>query len=208
MAIILLMYKRTLILRGVNLGGSTKVPVIPNGDTRFKESLHDPINCSFVGRPFPLEEAEEHFSRLRKWGLTFLRFLVTWEAVEHAGPGVFDQDYLDYLGEVLKKANEYCMTVLVDPHQDVWSCFTGGDGAPAWTLEAIGMDPSRCPRCRNGHPPGGLARSPQCECQALIKTAAVTQAGVLEQIRITIQKGPSNAHLPTHARFFETTSPA
>lgn len=57
---------------------------------------------TFVGRPFPLEEAPEHFSRLRRWGLTFstslhsltffrhgntllVRFLVTWEAVEHAG---------------------------------------------------------------------------------------------------------------------------
>jgi hypothetical protein len=26
---------------------------------------------TFVGRPFPLEEAPEHFSRLRRWGLTF-----------------------------------------------------------------------------------------------------------------------------------------
>lgn len=26
---------------------------------------------TFVGRPFPLEKAHEHFSRLRRWGLTF-----------------------------------------------------------------------------------------------------------------------------------------
>jgi hypothetical protein len=28
-------------------------------------------SVTFVGRPFPLNEAHEHFSRLRRWGFTF-----------------------------------------------------------------------------------------------------------------------------------------
>ena len=28
-------------------------------------------SVTFVGRPFPLDEAHEHFSRLRRWGFTF-----------------------------------------------------------------------------------------------------------------------------------------
>jgi hypothetical protein len=28
----------------------------------------------------------------------------------------------------------------MDPHQDVWSRWSGGDGAPAWTFEKLGMD--------------------------------------------------------------------
>jgi hypothetical protein len=95
---------------------------------------------SFVGRPFPLSEADEHFRRLRHWGLTTLRLLTTWEAVEHAGPGIYDKDYLDYLTKVVEKAGEYGLRVFIDPHQDVWSRFSGGDGAPGWTLESVGFN--------------------------------------------------------------------
>lgn len=131
---------RTLHLRGVNLGGSSKVPAIPNGATWIPGGFFDHRQVSFVGRPFPLEEADEHFSRLKKWGLNFLRFLITWEAIEHEGPGKYDQEYLDYLYQVIKKAGEYDLCLFIDPHQDTWSRFSGGDGAPGWTFDAVGMD--------------------------------------------------------------------
>ncbi len=134
---------RTLILRGVNLGGSSKVPYQPNGATHIREGFYDHRNVSFVGRPFPLDEAEEHLARLRSWGFTFLRLLITWEAVEHAGPGIYDEDYLDYVYQVVRKADEYGISLFIDPHQDVWSRMSGGDGAPGWTFEAIGMDVTR-----------------------------------------------------------------
>jgi hypothetical protein len=131
---------RTLILRGINLGGSSKVPLKPNGATHMREGFFEHRTVSFVGRPFPLEEADEHFTRLREWGLTCLRFLVTWEAIEHAGPGNYDQAYLDYVYAIIKRADAYGMQVLIDPHQDVWSRFSGGDGAPGWTFEVVGMN--------------------------------------------------------------------
>jgi hypothetical protein len=130
---------RTLMLRGVNLGGSSKVP-FPDGATHIHDGLFDHGNVSFVGRPFPLEEADEHFRRLRSWGLTFLRLLVTWEAVEHEGPGEYDQEYLEYLEELVHRAGDHGLKLFVDPHQDVWSRICGGDGAPGWTLELVGMD--------------------------------------------------------------------
>jgi hypothetical protein len=131
---------RTLILRGVNLGGSSKVPFTPNGATWNRDGFYDHRAVSFVGRPFPIDEADEHFRRLRAWGFTFLRFLITWEAIEHSAPGVYDGKYLDYLEQVVEKAAEYGITLFIDPHQDVWSRFSGGDGAPGWTFEAVGMD--------------------------------------------------------------------
>jgi len=134
---------RTLTLRGVNLGGSSKVPFRPDGATYIREGFFEHRDVSFVGRPFPLVEADEHFARLREWGLTFVRLLVTWEAIEHAGPGIYDGEYLDYLYEVVRRAGEYGIDLFIDPHQDVWSRMSGGDGAPGWTFEVVGLDVAR-----------------------------------------------------------------
>lgn len=131
------------MLRGVNLGGSSKMPTNPDGATWNKDGFYEHRRVSFVGRPFPLAKADEHFERLRAWGFTLLRFLVTWEAIEHSGPGEYDQEYLDYLAAVIEKAQEYDFLIFIDPHQDAWSRFTGGDGAPGWTLEAVGFDLSK-----------------------------------------------------------------
>ena len=141
-------YHRKAFFRGVNLGGSSKVPVKPNGATYKNDDFFDHLNVSFIGRPFPLSEADEHFERLKNWGFNFLRLLTTWEAIEHCGPGIYDEEYLDYFEEIVKKAGDYGFTIFIDPHQDVWSRFTGGDGAPGWTLELAGFD------VKNIHPSG------------------------------------------------------
>ncbi|KAL0945851.1 hypothetical protein HGRIS_012134 [Hohenbuehelia grisea] len=129
-------YGRVCNLRGVNLSGCCKTPMNHEHDT----FPHKHEEVTFVGRPFPLNEAHEHFSRLRRWGLTFVRFLVTWEAVEHAGPGIYDVEYLEYLKNVLSLLPQYGIKAFVSLHQDVWSRYSGGSGAPAWTLEAVGFD--------------------------------------------------------------------
>ena len=132
---------RTVILRGVNLGGSSKIPFDIGGLGNIHgQSLNNPAAVSFVGRPFPEEEAEAHFEKLKNWGFTFIRLIITWEALEHSGPGVYDEAYIAYLRKILLAAERKGISVYMDPHQDVWSRWTGGDGAPAWTLEKLGMD--------------------------------------------------------------------
>ncbi|TYZ66900.1 hypothetical protein PybrP1_002075 [[Pythium] brassicae (nom. inval.)] len=134
---------RVRLLRGVNLGGSSKLPYGygHTNEADFSDFYDGATKVSFVNRPFPLADADLHFARLKRWGLTFLRFIVTWEAIEHAGPGVYDREYLAYIRAIVEKAGEYGMQVYLDPHQDVWSRWTGGDGAPMWTLECVGFEP-------------------------------------------------------------------
>lgn len=55
-----------------------------------------------------------------------MRLLTTWEAVEHAGPGEYDQEYLDYFTELCRLAGEFGLYVYVDFHQDAWSRMSGG----------------------------------------------------------------------------------
>jgi hypothetical protein len=132
------LHGRQIILRGVNLSGSSKFPI--DKGTHVTADFYQTKSISFVGRPFALVEANNHFSRLRAWGFTFVRLLITWEAVEHKGPGEYDEEYLDYLLALVRKGRTYGISFLIDPHQDVWSRWTGGDGAPAWTLDLVGFD--------------------------------------------------------------------
>ena len=142
---------RRLLLRGVNLAATSKLPAEPASQRAthlgFSSFTNNYKNVSFVGRPFPLHEADLHLGRLRAMGLTFHRFLVTWEAVEHDGPGLYDTEYLKYLKDMVRKCREHGISVFIDFHQDVWSRFTGGDGAPAWTLEKVGFALDKLDKC-------------------------------------------------------------
>jgi len=167
-------YGRTVILRGVNL--DAKAPFSPDGSTHIREGFFDHRNVSFVGRPFPLAEADEHFLRLKRWGLTFFRFLVPWEAIEHGGPGIYDEEYLEYLYSIVCKAGEHGMLLYIDTRQDVWSRFTGGCGAPGWTFDTVGLDISKFKECGAAitHQEYGADYVPQIWATNGFKMAAAT----------------------------------
>ena len=103
---------RTVILRGVNVAGDSKVP------------------------PFTPASDPAIFEPLQAWGMNVVRLIFTWEAYEPS-PGVYDQAYLDYYAAAARAAREHGLYVIVDFHQDAFSRFSiggCGDGFPAWAL--------------------------------------------------------------------------
>lgn len=77
------------------------------------------------------------------WGLNFVRLLVLWAGVE-PNPGVYDSAYLDKIEERVDWFHEAGVWVLLDMHQDVYSKYTCGDGAPLWAVRSDGQSIS-CP---------------------------------------------------------------
>ncbi|KAH7144284.1 glycoside hydrolase superfamily [Dactylonectria estremocensis] len=132
---------RVLALRGLNVSGASKLPTTPNGLSHLTDGFYEHHRTvTFAGRPFPLDEAPLHFARLRAWGLPLVRLLVTWEALGHAGPHELDLEYIAYLRALVDMMPRYGIKCFVCAHQDVWSRFSGGSGAPGWTFEAAGLD--------------------------------------------------------------------
>lgn len=134
-------------MKGINLDGGSKLPSTPpttSYDDVEQCQFFSGDSVSFVGRPFPLKDAQEHLTRIRSWGYNCIRYVITWEALEHEGPGIYDDEFIDYTIEILKEIDRVGgLYVIIDPHQDVWSRFTGGSGAPIWTLYAAGLDPRK-----------------------------------------------------------------
>ncbi|CCC09640.1 hypothetical protein SMACR_03672 [Sordaria macrospora] len=132
---------RQITLRGINVAGDAKYPNKPEQPSHIGENFFDGDNVKFTGRPFPKEEAHLHFSRLKRFGYNTIRYVFTWEAIEAAGPGIYDEEWIQHTIDVLRVAKSYGFYIFMDPHQDVWSRFSGGSGAPMWTLYAAGLNP-------------------------------------------------------------------
>ena len=99
---------RYVHFNGVNVGGSTKIPFTVN-----------PL--SYIGRPFPLEEADKHFRQIRQLGFNSIRLLWIWEAVEPNEKGVYDQEFLDYFEQLIVKAEQHGLYVLINLHENLYS---------------------------------------------------------------------------------------
>jgi len=109
---------RYVYFHGVNASASSKFPA--NEDQQVFTTSGPP---SYVGKPFPLADADRHFQQLHNLGINSIRLIMTWEAVQPEAPGKFDQEYLDYIQKIVEKANEHHIYVLMDMHQDLFSRF-------------------------------------------------------------------------------------
>ena len=129
------------MLRGINVAADAKLPSEPNQPSHVPDHFFDGDNVKFHERPFTKDDAHIHFARIKRYGFNTIRYVFTWEAIEAAGPGRYDEEFIQHTIAILRIAKEYGFYVFMDPHQDVWSRFTGGSGAPMWTVYACGLNP-------------------------------------------------------------------
>ena len=116
---------RYLFIHGLNVSGSSKVP-----------ASVEPL--TYVGKPFPLEDADWHFSMIKKLGFNTIRLVMMWEAIEPHEPGSYDTEFLDYIEQIVAKADKHGIYVLMDMHQDFFSrhhCKLFNDGTDGNYLE-------------------------------------------------------------------------
>lgn len=132
---------RQVVLRGINVAGDCKLPSEPEQPSHAVDDFFDGDNVRFHKRPFTKEDAPTHFARIKRYGFNTIRYVFTWEAIEAAGPGIYDEGFIQHTIEILRIAKSYGLYIFMDPHQDVWSRFTGGSGAPMWTVYACGLNP-------------------------------------------------------------------
>lgn len=110
---------REVTLHGINCAADAKLPAAPDQPSHEPNRFFDGDNVSFVNRPFSKEDAPTHFARLQGWGYNTLRYIFTWEAIEHAGPGRYDEEWIQHTISVLRIAKSYGFYIFMDPHQDV-----------------------------------------------------------------------------------------
>lgn len=76
------------------------------------------------------------------WGFNFVRLGVMWEAVERS-PGVYDDEYLAKVTDLVNSLGEAGIYTLVDAHQDVLARIMCGEGMPDfYAKDVMATNPS------------------------------------------------------------------
>ena len=68
---------------------------------------------------FPIEEADSRFNKLLLKGCNLIRWGITWEKVEPE-PEAYNEEYLANLRNLIKKADEYDIKVIIEPLFSCW----------------------------------------------------------------------------------------
>ncbi len=101
-------YGRYVFLNGINTSGGDKIPA----------SIDANGVPSYVGKPFPLDQADLHFATMQSMGFNVIRLLILWEGLQPTGPDTIDTAYVAYLREIAKAAGRHGIRVLLEMHQD------------------------------------------------------------------------------------------
>lgn len=98
---------------------------------------YDPENPSynFTADKFPFEE-------FRARGYDIIRLGFTWSAIEPT-PSHYNEKLISDLCDFLDKCEEYGIYAYLDCHQDVYSSYCYGDGAPRWATITDNFTPRK-----------------------------------------------------------------
>ncbi|HUI39981.1 MAG TPA: cellulase family glycosylhydrolase [Methanothrix sp.] len=100
---------RLVFFRGINIASNAKFP------------------------PFIPFEDPKWLDLLAQWGFNMARLTLMWEAIEPR-PGQYDRIYLEKIALLVEQASQRGIYILLDMHQDLYSRWVGGDGAPDWAF--------------------------------------------------------------------------
>ncbi len=126
---------RYVHLKGINLGGNIKVPVVMGTqDDETPETYYGHVGdqvaawdagearpFTYVGRPFSLEKADAYFAQMRALGFNSVRLMWNWEAVYPDRKGRPDKEYLAYYEELVRLAGDHGIYVMINLHENIWS---------------------------------------------------------------------------------------
>jgi endoglycosylceramidase len=129
---------RVVILRGVNIAGTSKIPPFlplpspsgPQAAPPMKGDIMLTRDFDFVGNTY-LNELRP----LPRWGINVLRLIFVWEAYEPI-EGERSVRYLQMLDRIIEAAWQRGIYTIIDFHQDVFSRWMAkgcGEGFPQWT---------------------------------------------------------------------------
>jgi endoglycosylceramidase len=79
-----------------------------------------------------------HVAFLAEQGFNTVRLGIIWKALEPE-PGVYDDHYLDQIGETVSELGRSDIHVLLDFHQDMYNERFNGQGAPDWAVQDDGI---------------------------------------------------------------------
>lgn len=72
----------------------------------------------------------EDFEKIKTWGFNVVRLGIIWDGLEPE-PGVYNEEYLEGIDEMIQWAADNDIYVFLDMHQDLYSV-EFSDGAPSW----------------------------------------------------------------------------
>ena len=84
-------------------------------------AIYDPQNRSrffkgtTISQNIPLEDAPSFFQALYDKGINLLLWQITWDSIEPDEPEKYDEEYLAQLRLVLKCAEDYDMSIIIQP---------------------------------------------------------------------------------------------